>query len=273
MNATLPRALIAEDEPLLAMALQQGLALAWPELQVIATVGDGLSAVREALAQQPDVLFFDIRMPGQSGLEAAAELADLWPANKPFPALVFLTAYDQYAVQAFEAQAVDYLLKPLQAERLQKTVARVKQTLADRPTTAPAAEEALLAQLRTLLKAGPQPSTGSAQAGEPLRVIQAGHGSRIDMVPVDDVLVFEAADKYVRVLTAAQEHLIRTPLKELVAQLNAAVFWQIHRGVLVRASAITAATRDEGGKLFVQLAGREERWAVSRLYAHLFKAM
>ena len=274
MKPPRPRALIAEDEPLLARDLQQELARAWPDLQVIASVGDGLSAVREALAQQPDVLFFDIRMPGQSGLEAAAELADAWPEEVPFPALVFLTAYDQYAVQAFEAQAVDYLLKPLQAERLRKTVARVQQRLAERPAAiSPLPDDALLAQLRTLLSAGPPTSSGIAQTAQALRVIQAGHGSRIDMVPIGEVLVFEAADKYVRVLTAAREHLIRTPLKELVAQLDSSVFWQIHRSVLVRASAITAATRDDSGRLFVQLAGRDERWAVSRLYAHLFKAM
>ncbi len=138
MNTPAPRALIAEDEPLLAAALQHALAQAWPALQIAATVGDGLSAVREALALRPDVLFFDIRMPGQSGLDAAAELADAWPAAEPFPALVFVTAYDQYAVQAFEAQAVDYLLKPVQATRLQKTVQKLQQTLAHK---APAATD------------------------------------------------------------------------------------------------------------------------------------
>ena len=123
------RALIAEDEPLLAAALQQALAQAWPQLQIVATVGDGPSAVRAALALRPEVLFFDIRMPGQSGLDAAAELADAWPTqgpdSTPFPALVFVTAYDQYAVQAFEAQAVDYLIKPVQSARLQKTVQKL----------------------------------------------------------------------------------------------------------------------------------------------------
>ncbi|MGB4927408.1 MAG: response regulator, partial [Giesbergeria sp.] len=157
MSPPAPRALIAEDEPLLATALQHELAQAWPKLQVVATVGDGLSAVREALALQPEVLFFDIRMPGQSGLEAAAELVDAWPDGKPFPGLVFLTAYDQYAVQAFEAQAVDYLLKPLQTGRLQKTVARVQQLLAARSAAAPL-PETTLAQLRSLLGAGLSPA-------------------------------------------------------------------------------------------------------------------
>jgi len=125
-------ALIAEDEPLLAQALQAELARAWPQLRIVATVGDGASAVREALARKPDVLFFDIRMPGLGGLDAAAQLADEWPEGEPFPALVFVTAYDQYAVQAFEAQAVDYVLKPVQSARLERTVARLQDQLAKR---------------------------------------------------------------------------------------------------------------------------------------------
>lgn len=277
MNTTTatPRALIAEDEPLLAAALQQELARAWPGLQIAATVGDGRSAVRQALALQPEVLFFDIRMPGQTGLDAAVELADAWPADKPFPALVFVTAYDQYAVQAFEAQAVDYLLKPVQASRLQKTVQKLQQALTAK---APAADalEATMAQLRHLLAApgvaAAAPASPPAAAG-PLSMIQASSGNQIHMVPVAEVLYFEAADKYVRVLTAAREFLIRTPLKELTEQLDASVFWQIHRSTLVRASAITTVTRDEAGKLHLALAGRPEKLAVSRLYAHLFKAM
>jgi DNA-binding LytR/AlgR family response regulator len=272
---TTPRALIAEDEPLLAAALQQELARAWPQLQVAATVGDGLSAVRQALALQPEVLFFDIRMPGQSGLDAAVELADAWPADKPFPALVFVTAYDQYAVQAFEAQAVDYLLKPVQAARLQKTVQKLQQALAAK-APAPDALEATMAQLRHLLAApgvAAAAPAASPPAAAPLTVIQASSGNQIHMVPVAEVLYFEAADKYVRVLTAAREFLIRTPLKELTEQLDTSVFWQVHRSTLVRASAITTVTRDEAGKLHLALAGRPEKLAVSRLYAHLFKAM
>ncbi|HNE70954.1 MAG TPA: LytTR family DNA-binding domain-containing protein [Giesbergeria sp.] len=267
---TAPRALIAEDEPLLAAALQQALAQAWPELQVQATVGDGLSAVRQALALRPEVLFFDIRMPGQSGLDAAAELADAWPADRPFPALVFVTAYDQYAVQAFEAQAVDYLLKPVQAARLQKTVQKLQLSLTPQ---APAAInlEATLAQLRNLMAA---PGLAApAPPSAPLTVIQASSGNQIHLVPVAEVLYFEAADKYVRVLTAGREYLIRTPLKELAAQLDASEFWQVHRGTLVRASAIASVTRDEAGRLHLALRERPETLAVSRLYTHLFKAM
>ncbi|WP_159918099.1 LytTR family DNA-binding domain-containing protein [Pantoea sp. 18069] len=272
------RALIAEDEPLLRQALEQALSCAWPQLEIVASVGDGLSAVREALALQPDVLFFDIRMPGQSGLEAAAELADAWPdpdqGGPPFPALVLVTAYDQYAVQAFEAQAMDYVLKPVQAERLRRTVERLQrllaQRIASRNAAAPQDLEHTMAQLRQLLQAAPAAPAAPAAR---LTVIQAGAGPHIALVPVDDVLYFEAADKYVRVLTAQQEYLIRTPLKELSAQLDPAVFWQIHRSTLVRASAIRAALRDEAGRVQLQLRGRAEHLSVSRLYAHRFKAM
>ena len=273
MNTPPLRALIAEDEPLLATALQQALAQAWPALQIAAMVGDGLSAVQSALALRPDVLFFDIRMPGQSGLDAAAELADAWPAGQPFPALVFVTAYDQYAVQAFEAQAVDYLLKPVQAARLQKTVQKLQQTLA---IQAPAAInfETTLVQLRKLLASAGLPGSGvAAFSAPPLTVIAASQGAQVHMLPVGEVLYFEAADKYLRVLTASHEYLIRTPLRELAAQLPPHQFWQIHRATLVRASAIASVVRDGAGKLQLQLRGRPEKLAVSRLYAHLFKAM
>ncbi|MGH6626056.1 MAG: LytR/AlgR family response regulator transcription factor [Burkholderiaceae bacterium] len=269
--ATAPTALIAEDEPLLAQALRAELARAWPELKLLATVGDGASAVAQALALKPDVLFFDIRMPGLSGLEAAAELAEDWPQAAPFPALVFVTAYDQYAVQAFETQAVDYVLKPVQAARLQKTVVKLQQALANRSQGAINLEanlESTLGQLRSLLGAG-QPAAAAA----PLKVIQVSVGSSIRMVPLDEVLYFEAADKYVRVLTASHEYLIRTPLKELLPQLDAQSFWQIHRGTVVRASAIDSVTRDDSGKLSLSLRGRADKLAVSRLYAHLFRAM
>ena len=264
-----PTALIAEDEPLLAGALQAELARAWPELQVLAVVGDGASAVTQAMRLQPDVLFFDIRMPGLNGLDAAAELADAWDGtapDKPFPALVFVTAYDQYAVAAFEAQAMDYLLKPLQAARLQKTVAKLQQALTRR--TQPAQQfESTLAQLRGLLGASAPPMA------TPLKMIQASVGNAIRMVPLSEVVYFEAADKYVRVLTASHEYLIRTALKELLPQLDASVFWQIHRGTVVNSACLDAVTRDEAGKLSVSLRGRRERLPVSRLYSHLFKAM
>jgi DNA-binding LytR/AlgR family response regulator len=254
-------ALIAEDEPLLAQALKAELATACPDLEVVAIVGDGASAVQQSLALLPDVLFFDIRMPGQGGIEAAVELADEWPSTQPFPALVFVTAYDQYAVQAFEAQAVDYLLKPVQPARLQKTIAKVKALLASRSSDM----QPTLDQLRQLL----QP----AAAQQALKVIQASVGNSIRMVPIEEVVVFEAADKYVRVLTADREYLIRTPLRDLLPQLDAQVFWQVHRGTVVRSTAIETVTRDEAGKMHLTLRGRSDRMPVSRLYAHLFKAM
>jgi len=263
-----PTALIAEDEPLLAQALRAELARAWPELSIAATVGDGASAVAQALALKPDVLFFDIRMPGQSGLDAAVELADEWAQDKPFPALVFVTAYDQYAVQAFETQAVDYVLKPVQAARLQKTVAKVQDVLARRGQGG-RDFEATLGQLRSLLASvrAPAPAQG------PLKLIQVSVGNSIRMVPLEEVLYFEAADKYVRVLTDRHEYLIRTPLKELLPQLDSQRFWQVHRGTVVRADAIESVTRDEAGKLHLSLRGRKEKLPVSRLYAHLFRAM
>lgn len=267
-SALTATALIAEDEPLLAQALQAELARAWPQLRVAGVVGDGASAVAQALALQPDVLFFDIRMPGQSGLDAAVELADEWPQEPPFPALVFVTAYDQYAVQAFETQAVDYVLKPVQPERLRKTVAKVQEALARRAQGATHLD-ATLGQLRSLLGAMQPP--GPPQGA--LKLIQVSVGAAIRMVSVDEVIYFEAADKYVRVLTQGHEHLIRTPLKELLPQLDAQRFWQVHRGTVVRADAIDSVTRDEAGKLHLALRGRKERVPVSRLYAHLFKAM
>lgn len=277
---TRPTALIAEDEQLLAQALRAELAQAWPELDVVATVGDGASAAAEALRLLPDVLFLDIRMPGQDGLAAAAELADAWPLERePLPQLVFVTAYDEYAVRAFEQQAVDYVLKPVQAERLRKTVSRLQAALAARmppdstPAGTSAALDATLAQWRQMLSA----AGGTAGLGQPppLKFITASYagGATVRMVPIDEVLYFEAADKYVRVLTADHEYLIRTPLKQLMPQLDADKFWQIHRAVVVATSAIESVQRDEAGKLHLHLRGRAERLAVSRLFAHLFRAM
>ena len=272
-----PTALIAEDEPLLAQALRAELATAWPELELVASVGDGRSAVREALARLPQVLFLDIRMPGLDGLGVAAELADAWPADEaPMPQLVFVTAYDEYAAKAFDAQAIDYVLKPVQPERLRRTVARLRQALDAREPAAASAEEALastLAQWQKALAAAGAPGPGGH--GAPLKFITASEagGSTVRMVPIDEVLYFEAADKYVRVLTATHEYLIRTPLKQLLPQLDPAAFWQVHRAVVVRSSAIEAVQRDEAGRQLLSLRGRADRIPVSRLYAHLFRAM
>jgi DNA-binding LytR/AlgR family response regulator len=274
MNAT---ALIAEDEPLLAENLQAELGRLWPALRVVANVRHGAAAIEQVLALRPDVVFLDIRMPGISGLDAAQALAEDWPGDAPLPLLVFVTAYDQYALQAFEHAAVDYVLKPVRADRLAQTCQRVQAALRSRSelaaagSDAGAALEATLAQLRGLLAA-----TGMSASATPaplLTVIQASVGATIHMVPVNDVLYFEAADKYVRVITAGREYLIRTSLRELLPQLDAARFWQVHRGTVVRADAIATAVRDDAGKVHLTLRGHQDKLVASRLYAHLFKAM
>jgi len=259
-----PRALIAEDEPLLLQGLRAELQAQWPELQIVAAVGDGDSALREALQQRPDVCLLDIRMPGASGLEVAQALAEDWPAGEPLPLLVFITAYDQYALQAFDAQAVDYLVKPLQPERLAACVQRLRARLAER---ARADEPQALQQLRALLAAA------GAAVSERLEVIQAGVGNVVHMVPIDEVVYFEAADKYVRVVTREREHLIRMSLRELLPRLDPQRFWQVHRGLVVRARSIASAQRHESGKVTLTLRERPEHLTASRLYAHLFKGL
>jgi len=262
-----PTCLIAEDEPLLAAGLQAELERAWPGLRVVASVGDGASAVAQALALQPSVCFLDIRMPAMSGLEAAQALAEDWPEGTPLPLLVFVTAYDQYALPAFDAQAVDYLVKPVDGHRLAQCVARLKTRLAEREAGGTTSLDDTMARLRALL-AAPSPAPAPR-----LEVIQAGVGHTIHMVPVAEVLYFEAADKYIRVVTAEREHLIRLSLRELLPQLDPLQFWQVHRGLVVRAAAISTAVKDESGKVFLTLRGRSERLVASRLYAHLFKGM
>ena len=269
-----PTALIAEDEPLLAAHLRQELLRLWPGLEVLATVGDGLQAVSQTLALQPALAFFDIRMPGCTGLEAAAALAEDWPqgpGSAPFPLIVFVTAYSDHALAAFEAQAADYLVKPVDPPRLAACVQRLQQRLQERHLQAAAPAQALdaaVAQLRSLLG-------GAAVASPPpaarLEVIQAQVGNVVHFVPVDEVIYFEAADKYVRVVTAAREHLIRQSLRELLPMLDTTVFWQVHRGTVVQARCIEQARREESGKVTLKLRGRPETVTASRLYAHLFK--
>ena len=263
-----PTALIAEDEPLLAAALKADLAALWPALQLLPLQADGRSALEAALVQLPDLCFLDIRMPALSGLDVAAALAEDWPDGRPFPLLVFVTAYDQYAVQAFEAQAVDYLVKPVQRERLAACVQRLQARLAARaPAPAAGDLQQALAQLHTLL------GHAAVPAQPRLEVVQAQVGNLVHLVPVDQVLYFEAADKYVRVVTAEREHLIRLSLRDLLPQLDPAVFWQVHRGTVVQARAIVTARREESGKVTLTLAGRPETLVASRLYAHLFKGL
>jgi DNA-binding LytR/AlgR family response regulator len=188
----------------------------------------------------------------------------------PFPLLVFVTAYDAHAVQAFEAQAVDYLVKPVQPLRLAGCVARLQERLAQRHGAALPAQalQQAVAQLHALLGAAALPSPATL-----LTVIQAQVGALVHLVPVQDVVYFEAADKYVRVITAEREHLIRTSLRELLPQLDDQVFWQVHRGTVVQARLVASARREESGKVTLTLKGRPERLTASRLYAHRFKGM
>jgi DNA-binding LytR/AlgR family response regulator len=260
-----PCALIAEDEPVLALALVQTLQRLWPALRIGGVAENGITLVREALAQRPDILFLDIKMPGKTGLEAAQELAEDWPNDTPFPLVVFVTAYDEYALQAFDQAAADYILKPVSAARLSKTVERLRERLASKQERAQELDR-IVGQLRSLAPAG-------APAGERLSIIRAAVGHQIRLIPIDEVVYFEAADKYVNVATADGDCLIRLSIRELLPQLEPDRFWQIHRGTLVNVKCIRAALRDESGKLSIQLKGRPEMLPVSRVYAHLFRQM
>lgn len=254
-------ALIAEDEPILAATLAAALQRQWPELSIVANCANGIEALAQAAALQPQVLFLDIKMPGKSGLDVAEELADTWSGTAPFPQIVFVTAYDEYAVQAFDREAADYVLKPVSDERLARTVARLRQRLQEKPA---GGLESLAAQLRAL---------GVPMAAQRLSVIRAAVGNQVRMVPVSDVVYFEAADKYVNVVTADSEVLIRMSLRELLPQLDEQQFWQVHRGTIVNASCVLSAVRDESGKMSLALRGRTEKLRVSPLYAHLFRQM
>lgn len=261
-----PRAVIAEDEPLLAGSLRTGLAFAWPELQIAGVAPNGIEALRLIEAERPDVAFLDIRMPGLSGLEVAAELADHLEAGVPAPLLVFITAYDEFALRAFELAAVDYLLKPVDADRLGRTVRRLQQLLAAGPR--PDADDfaQLVARVHQAIDAGSVDSRGA-----PLHTIRAAVGNSVRMVPVEDVCYFQAADKYTSVITHDAELLIRTPLKELMAQLPPETFRQIHRSTIVNLSEVAAAIRDESGRISLRLKNRKELLPVSRVFADLFR--
>ena len=273
------RALIAEDEPILAAALAHALRRLWPALEIVATCANGVEALQQGLALRPDILFLDIKMPGKTGLEAAEELAEQWqdgqdgPDGTPFPQIVFVTAYDDYALAAFEQAAADYVLKPVNDARLGKTVERLQQRLqAAKPAattktaTTPAPADDNLARLLTQLQAMTPPAPR-------LQMIRAAVGNSVRMIPMADVVYFEALDKYINVVCRDGEALIRTSLKELLPQLDPQQFWQIHRGTIVNAGAIASAVRDEAGKLSLTLRQHPAQLRVSPLYAHLFRQM
>jgi DNA-binding LytR/AlgR family response regulator len=248
------KAIIADDEPLLALALRTALAEAWPELGIAAVVPNGLEAVQAAERLKPEVAFLDIQMPGMTGLEAAEEIVERM--GDASPAIVFVTAYDEHALKAFELAAADYVLKPVTVERLGRTVERLRR----RRT-----EPDLAAQLRQLLAA--------PRAAQPLTQIRAGTGNTVRMIPLEDVCYFQSSDKYTTVVTPDGEVLVRLPLKDLVGQLPAGRFQQIHRGTVVNLADVAAAVRDEAGRVSLQLRRRKEALSVSRIYSDLFKAM
>jgi DNA-binding LytR/AlgR family response regulator len=260
------RALIADDERLLREQLKVRLTAAWPELEVVGEARDGLEAVEKADALRPDIVFLDIRMPGLTGIEAAGEIVALpgWAGE-----IVFVTAYDEYAVAAFERGALDYLLKPVEAERLAQTAQRLKARLARRAPAAAADDTALDALLDKLMKV--QRGMNAAPAAAPLRWIQCSVGSTTKLIEVKDVLFFRSDEKYTRVQTRDQEALIRTPIRELLPQLDAQQFWQIHRSAIVNLAAISAVTRDESGRQRVHIRDHAEVLEVSRSFAHLFR--
>ncbi|MDO8654357.1 MAG: LytTR family DNA-binding domain-containing protein [Undibacterium sp.] len=263
------RALIAEDESILALTLINMLEKLWPDLRICSSAENGVAAVQEALTQLPDILFLDIKMPGKTGLEVAQELAEEWPDKQAFPLIVYVTAYDEFAIEAFEHAASDYLLKPISEERLSKTVKRLQSKLANSQDRSGELER-MVAQLRNLV---PEITAVPPQQAEKLTLIRAAVGNQIRMIPLTDVLYFEATDKYINVVTAEHASLIRLSLRELLPQLDGQVFWQIHRGTIVNSQFIQTATRDESGKLTLKLRGSADKIQVSRVYAHLFKQM
>ena len=263
------RALIAEDEEILSLTLVKTLEKLWPELDIAGVAANGVEAVNEALKVFPDVIFLDIKMPGKTGLEVAEELAEEWPSEKPFPLIVFVTAYDEFAIEAFEHQATDYVLKPISDVRIAKTVQRLQAKLEDKQER-PSELERMIAQLGKL---NPALAGLSLPAAERLTMIRAAVGNQIRMIPIADVLYFEATDKYINVVTADQASLIRMSLRELLPQLDQQLFWQIHRSYIVNTQHLQYARRDEAGKLSLHLKGSTQKLQVSRVYAHLFKQM
>ena len=247
----MPTALIAEDEPMLKSQLKARLAEAWPELAIVAEAENGEEAVMLAEEERPDVAFLDIRMPVRTGLDVARSIGGRTH-------VVFVTAYDEYAVAAFEEGAVDYVLKPVTAERLAKVVARLKARLAAPPLDL----SALLARL----------SEREAGAG-PLKWIRASLGNTLQMIAVDDVLYFQAEDKYTKVVTGSSEALIKKPIKELYDELDTDVFWQIHRATIVNLRAVAKVERDWRDQPVITLRDRPEKLIVSRTFAARFKTM
>jgi len=249
----MPTALIADDEPLLADQLQRKLALLWPELEIAAIVANGRAAVEAVAAHRPDICFLDIRMPVLNGIEAA-RLID------GETRIVFVTAYDEYAVEAFERGALDYVLKPIVDDRLRATITRLRTAVAQPPPDLSALFNQLAGRLLP-------------QAEAYLSWIRAGVGDTVRLIAIEDVLFFQAGDKYTRVVTRTGEAWIRTTIKELGATLDPAHFWQVHRATLVNVREIAAMERTNRDAGELRLKDHPERIDVSRGYLHLFKQM
>ena len=249
-------ALIADDEPHLATYLRTQLLALWPELTLLPIARNGVEAAEAIAAHAPDLAFLDIKMPGLSGLEVAQGIEG--PTR-----VVFVTAYDEFAVAAFEQQAFDYVLKPVKSDRLARTVERLKRELA--ATTTP--DTRLATVLQQLL------ATTPAAAPARLRYVRASQGELTHQVDVADILFFHADDKYTCVRTATGEHLIRTPIGELAAALDPERFVQVHRSTIVNLDHLAGTRRDESSRLFVRVRGLGNELPVSRAYVHLFKAM
>ena len=245
------KAIIADDEPILAEDLRRRIAKLWPELEIAAVLHDGVAAQQALATFNPDIAFLDIQMPGMTGLEVAQ-------AASPNCRVVFVTAYDEHAVSAFEQAAVDYVLKPASDERLARCVDRLRQN-------ENMDSSALLARLSSLLQASTKPA--------PLRWIRAQLGQSVRMLAVEEVCYFQSDDKYTTVMTRDAELLLRTPIKELIDQLDPAEFWQVHRGTVVNVRQIAAAKHTALGKVTLSLRERKEILSVSRSYAHLFRQM
>jgi DNA-binding LytR/AlgR family response regulator len=269
-----PRAVLADDERLMREQLRARLAEAWPELVIVAEAKHGAEAVEMVEQHRPDVVFLDIRMPGMTGVEAARQIAQMDVGDDGvLPEIVFITAYDQYAVEAFEQGAADYILKPAERERLKLTVERIRKRLAARSAADGAAagdDAGSVAPIQQLLH-----KLTASSGGRPayLKWIQATVGQSIQMIPVEDVLFFISDEKYTRVQTPQVEALIRKPIKELVDELDPERFWQIHRSTLIAVNAIAAVTRDFRGRQIVAVKGHPQKLEVSRSYTHLFKGM
>ena len=277
MSKGLPvRAVLADDERLMREQLRLRLSQAWPALEIVAEARNGLEAVELVAQHRPDVVFLDIRMPGLTGVEAAREILQMdTEEDEWLPEIVFITAYDEYAVQAFEHGAVDYVLKPAAVDRLVKTAERLQQRLAGRgPDSADAHEQAVgvtpasmqgLLQHLTAQLSGQQPNH--------LEFLQATSGNTVHLIPVREVLFFVSDEKYTRVQTATTEALIRKPIKELVNELDPRQFWQIHRSTIVNVQAVAQVARDERGRQIVSLRAHPQKLEVSRSFAGVFKGM